>query len=177
MENLLPTMMSTLSISGLHKMKPWQWRFLHNNSGFVKKQTDSFAQFLHHFNYLQTHCLALLPDISKIQPAFQPDVPYKSRNLQMSVCPHNLTPTIPSAAAATITLICQGETTQFIEVRRPIHILCLPTACSATSPNFHLPPHYKGPPFEVNISLDMANLNMINISSVNFCIWQHLEKH
>ena len=23
----------------------------------------------------------------------------------------------------------------------------------------------------------MANLNMINISSMNFCIWQHLDKH
>ena len=85
--------------------------------------------------------------------------------------------TVPSAAAATITLICPGETTQFIDVKRPIHILCLPTACSATSPNFHLPPHYEGPPFEVNISLDMANFNMINISSINFHIWQHLEKH
>ena len=30
---------------------------------------------------------------------------------------------------------------------------------------------------EVNISLDMANLNMINISSMNFCMWQHLDKH
>ena len=29
---------------------------------------------------------------------------------------------------------------------------------------------------EVNISLDIANLNMINISSVNVHIWQHLEK-
>ena len=82
----------------------------------------------------------------------------------------------PSAAAATITLICLGETTQFIEVRKPIHILHLPTACSATSPNFHLPPHYEGPPLEVNISLDMVNLNMTNISSINFCIWQHLER-
>ena len=45
----------------------------------------------------------------------------------------------PSAASTTITLICPGETTQFIEVRKPIHILCLPTDCSATSPNFHLP--------------------------------------
>ena len=62
-------------------------------------------------------------------------------------------------------------------MKRPIHILHLPTACSATSPNFHLPPHYEGPPLEINISLDMANLNMINISSVNFCIWQHLVKH
>ena len=30
---------------------------------------------------------------------------------------------------------------------------------------------------EVNISLDMANLNMINISSLHFHIWQHLEEH
>ena len=85
--------------------------------------------------------------------------------------------TAPSAATATITLICLGETTQSIEVKRPIHILCLPKAYSATSPSFHLTPHYEGLPFEVNISLDMANLNMINISSVTFCIWQHLEKH
>ena len=47
----------------------------------------------------------------------------------------------------------------------------------ATSPNFHLPPCYEGPSLEVNISLDMVNLNLINISSVNFYIWQHLEKH
>ena len=85
--------------------------------------------------------------------------------------------TAPSAATATITLICLEETTQFIKVKRPIHILSLHTACSATSPKFYLPLCYKGPPLEVNISLDMVNLNMINISSVNFCIWQHLEKH
>ena len=44
-----------------------------------------------------------------------------------------------TTAAATITLICLGETTQFIEVNRPINTLHLPTACSVTSPNFHLP--------------------------------------
>ena len=48
--------------------------------------------------------------------------------------------TAPSAAPTTITLICPGEMTQFIKVRKPNHILCLPTACSATSPSFHLPP-------------------------------------
>ena len=62
-------------------------------------------------------------------------------------------------------------------MRKPIHVLHLPTACSVTSPSFHLPPHYDSPPLEVNISLDMANLNMIKISSIHFCIWQHLEKH
>ena len=104
----------------------------------------------------------------------------KSSDVSM---PSQLTPndwiliTAPSEATGTITLIFPGETTQFIKLKRPIHILCLPTACSATSPSFHLHPHYEGPPLEVNISLDMTNLNMINISSVNFCIWQHLEKH
>ena len=83
----------------------------------------------------------------------------------------------PSAAAATINLLYPGEMTQFIEVRKPIHILYPPTAFSATSPTFHLPLQYEGPPLEVNISLDMANLNMINISSANFHIWQHLEKN
>ena len=66
---------------------------------------------------------------------------------------------------------------KFIKVKKPFHLLRLPIACSATSPNFHLPPRYESPTLEVNISLDMANLNMINISSMNFCIWQLLEKH
>ena len=82
-----------------------------------------------------------------------------------------------STLTTTITLISLGETTQFIEVRKPIRILCLLTACSATSPNFHLPPCYEEPHLEVNISLDKVNLNMINILSMNFCIWQHLEQH
>ena len=29
----------------------------------------------------------------------------------------------------------------------------------------------------VNISLEVANLNMIDISALDFCIWQHLENH
>ena len=82
-----------------------------------------------------------------------------------------------STVTTTITIICPGETTKFIMVKKPIHILQLPPACSATSTNFHLPPHYENSPLEVNISLDMVNLNMINISSLDLCIWQHLEKH
>ena len=36
-----------------------------------------------------------------------------------------------------ITLICQDEAPRFIKTQRPIHILCLPPACSATSQHFH----------------------------------------
>ena len=37
--------------------------------------------------------------------------------------------------------------------------------------------HYESSALEVNFSQDMANLNTINISSLDFHIWQHLEKH
>ena len=72
-------------------------------------------------------------------------------------------------------LVCPHNLPQCLDIDNST--LSSNTACSATSPHFHLPSHYEGPPLEVNISLDMANLNMINISSVNFCIWQHLEKY
>ena len=82
-----------------------------------------------------------------------------------------------STPASTITLICPGKTMTFIKVEKPIEILRLLTACSAMSSHFYLPPRYQNSNLEVNISLDMANLNMINISSLDFCIWQHIEDH
>ena len=172
-------MISVLNISKSHKMKPCQWEFHHDSSGFVKKQMDSFVPFLHHYNHLQCHHLALqicMPSISarcSLQIRKSSDVSMPSQPA-LNVW---ILATAPSALSTIVTLICLGETTQFIEVRKPIHILHLPTTCNATSPDFHLPPHYEGPPLEVNISLDMVNLNMINISSINFCLWQHLEKH
>ena len=44
-------------------------------------------------------------------------------------------------------------------------------------PNFHLPPHYENSTLDINLSLDLANLHMIKISSLDFHIWQYLEKH
>ena len=47
--------------------------------------------------------------------------------------------TAPSAVTTTITLIFPGETMKFLTGKKPIHVLQLPPAYSATSPNFHLP--------------------------------------
>ena len=82
--------------------------------------------------------------------------------------PHN------SAPASTITLICPEKATETITIRKPVHVLRLPTACSATSPNFYLPPRYQTSNLDVNVSLNMVNLHMINVSTLDFCIWQHL---
>ena len=59
-----------------------------------------------------------------------------------------------------------------IPIQKPLHILKLPTACSATSPTFYLPPRYET--LDVNISLNMANHYMISILAQDFHIWQHL---
>ena len=47
-------------------------------------------------------------------------------------------------------------------------------ACSTTSSNFYLPPRYETLNLDVNISINMANLHIINILTQDFCIWQHL---
>ena len=85
--------------------------------------------------------------------------------------------TAPSAVTTVITLTCPRETKKILTLKKPIHILCLPPASSATSPYFHLPSWYEHQSLAVNVSLDMANLNMFNMSSFDFHIWQHLEKH
>ena len=47
-------------------------------------------------------------------------------------------------------------------------------ACSATSAHFNLPPRYETPVLNVNVSLNMANVQMINITALHFHVWQHL---
>ena len=76
-----------------------------------------------------------------------------------------------------ITIICPDKAPKSIKVQKRIHILCLPPACSVTSQHFHLPPHYENHQMMINISLNTANLNVMNISSPEFWVWQHLEDH
>ena len=79
-----------------------------------------------------------------------------------------------AAPANTMTLIWPEKAMVTIIIQKPVHILKLPMACSATSPNFYLPPRYETPTLHVNISLNMANLHMIHILAQDFCIWKHL---
>ena len=79
-----------------------------------------------------------------------------------------------TAPLNTVTLICPEKPMEMIQILQPINILKLPTACSATSSHFYLSPRYETPTLDVNVSLNMANLQMINISAQCFCIWQQL---
>ena len=71
----------------------------------------------------------------------------------------------PAAGPSRITLICPGETPRTIAPQTPIHILCLQPACSATSHHSHLLPCYESHDVIINISLNIANLNVVNISA------------
>ena len=76
-----------------------------------------------------------------------------------------------------MTLICPEKPMETILIQKPLHILKLPMACSVTSPNFYLQPRYETPTLDLNISLNMANLHMVNILAQDFCIWQHLGRN
>ena len=85
--------------------------------------------------------------------------------------------TPPSAPLDTISLISPEKPMTTIPVRCPLHILKLPVACSATSSHFYLPPRYESPVLNINVSLDMANLQTVNITALHFCVWQHMGKN
>ena len=95
-------------------------------------------------------------------------------NLPTQVAPDVWILTTPIAAPAnTITLIYPKKATETIIIQKSVHILRLPTACSATSSDFYLPPRYETPTLDVNVSLNMAKLQIINILAQDFHIWQH----
>ena len=96
-------------------------------------------------------------------------------NLPTQIAPDVWILTTPLAAPTnTMTLICPEKAMETIIIQKPVHILRLPMACSTTSSNFYLPPGYETLTLDVNVSLNMANLHMINILAQDFCIWQHL---
>ena len=81
-----------------------------------------------------------------------------------------------STPASAIMLICPERGTGAMTIRKPVHILRISTACSTTSSNFHKGEiRYQTSKLDVNVSLNMANLHMVNVSALDFCIWQHLE--
>ena len=105
------------------------------------------------------------------------------RNTNSATFPTPIAPNVwilasaPKSVSIGIKLMCPDETPRFIKTQTPIHILCLPPACSTTSQHFLLPPHYETHQLTVNISLNTANLKVMNILCPEFRIWQHLEDH
>ena len=123
-------------------------------------------------------CIAAL--YTKSKPSITSKCSLQLCKTTTTALPTQITPdvwilTTPAMApVTTITLICPEKPMETIAIQQPLHILKLPMACSATSAHFYLPPRYETPVLNVNISLDMANLQAVNITALHFPIWQHM---
>ena len=101
-----------------------------------------------------------------------------SISILTSIAPNVWIITSPTTAVPSgITLICPAEAPRSVIPQIPIHVLQLQPACSTTSQYFHLPPCYESHELTVNISLNTSNLNVVNLSALEFRIQQHLEDH
>ena len=98
-------------------------------------------------------------------------------SLVISHMPHILVPTAaasnlwfiplnPQTVGITMTIICQDKTTSTVPLQQPFHILSLFHVCSTTSIYFYLPPCYKDHSMVMNVSIDTAGINAINISTL-----------
>ena len=146
-------------------MSTWQWTILQHSTPFQPLVNPPT-------------CIAALYAKSKTGIAFKCSLQIcktANTNLPTQIASEVwILTTLATAPINTMTLICWEKPMETTPIQEPIHILKLPTACSATSPNFYLPPRYETPTLDINISLNMENLHMLNISAQNFCIWQHL---
>ena len=144
---------------------------------------DSFAVLMHLFNHLPIHHHVLQLYMQKTKQELKKRCSLQIRNTNSATIPTPIAPNVwiltlaPTAGSTGIRIICPEEALRFIKTQTPIHILHLPPACSTTSQHFHLPPLYETHQLTINISLNTANLNVMNISSPEFRIWQHLEDH
>ena len=78
---------------------------------------------------------------------------------------------------STMTIIYPDKTTSTVLLLPPFHISRLSPACSATSNYFHLLPHYEDHFMVMNVSLDTTNINAINISTLDFRMWQYFNRN
>ena len=164
---------------------------MHDDTKPVEISTDQFKtcqQANRQFCSLNTPLLPLVNSpkcitalYAKDKASIEKNAHYKSGKPLVSAYQHLSSQNIwiitsPLAAVSSgIRLICLEKAPRSTIPQTPIHVLQLPPACSTTSQYFHLPPCYETHELTVNISLKIANLNIINIPSPEFRIWQHLE--
>ena len=143
---------------------------------------DNSATLMHHSNHSPIHQHALQLSIPRIRQELNNNALYKL-GIHSITIPTPITTNLWILTSTTesdpagITLIYPDKAPLLIKVQKPIHVLHLPPACSSMSQHFYLPPCYEDHKLTINISLNTANLNRINISSLEFRVWQHLEYH
>ena len=152
-------------------MQQWELNSPLHNSRYVNKPMYSSATFPIPFQLLANPATCIAAPYTKSKTGIASKCSLQlhkttTTNLPTQLTPYVWIPTTPATAQITkVTLICPEKPMETIPIQQPIHILKLPTACSATSSHFYLPSRYEIPILDVNVSLNMANLQTINISA------------
>ena len=139
---------------------------------------DSSATFPHLFSLLANPPMCIATLYTKSKAGIASKCSLQLCKTTTTTLPTQITPdvwilTTPATAPLnTVTLICPEKPMEMIQIQQPIHILKLPTVCSATSLHFYLHLGMK-PPFWMSMYPSIW-LTYINISVQHFHIWQHL---
>ena len=141
---------------------------------------DSSATFPHLFSHIANPptCIAALYGKNKTGIDSKCSLQLcktTTTNLPTQITPDVWILTTPATAPINpITLICP-ETSHGNYTNLATNTHTEATHSLQCHPITFLPtPRYETPILDVNVSLNMANLHMINISAQHFCIWQHL---
>ena len=148
-------------------MKQKQLKFWNNSSLHVNRQMDSFTKLMHLSNHLPTNPHVLQLSMPQNKAEIEKRCSLQIRNVNSATIPTLIAPNVwiltsgPTAVLTGITLICPDEAPRFIKTQTPIHILCLPPACShyilkppSTMPLWNSPANYQ------YTCLNTGNLNM-----------------
>ena len=160
-----------------------QWKFQNGCSLHFNRKTDSFAVLNIPLQSLVNPPSCFAATYAKNKAGIEKRCSLQIRNTNSATIPAMIAPniwilTLASTAVSTETMIiCPDKAPMCIKTQMSIHILHLPLACSITSQHFHLPSHYETHQLTINISFNTVNLNVMNTSSPEFRIWQHLEYH
>ena len=129
METSQHNMTSTLNTLASLRIKQWQWGCHLINSVLVRKPMDIFVRSLPLFNHLTNPPSCITAIYTKKACIILTRCSLQIRKTQDVSIPSQLTHSVwilttpLSATTTAITLICPGETSTFITIQKPIHIL------------------------------------------------------
>ena len=179
METTQPITTSTQDTLESPRTPQWAWNYPAHNLRYANKLMDSSATSTP-FQPLANPSTCIAALYAKSTASISSKCSLQLRKATTTSLPSQITqdvwiPTNPATAPTdTISLICPEKPMETFPIPQLLHVLKLPTACSATSAHFYLPPRYEIPVLNVSISLNMANLQTINITAQHFHVCQHM---
>ena len=83
----------------------------------------------------------------------------------------------PTMQGSAVVMICPDKVTSSSLLQQVFHSIRWPQPAVQHQDIFTCPPHYGDHTMTVDVSLDKVNMNAVDISALDFCIWQHFSSN